>query len=61
MAAGLLVSGSLLFVAGAIANWRQGIGDHFAARSLGWKLLAVSSGGHLPGIVIVSIGVLLAL
>src|SRR5918999_5484377 len=29
-AAGLLAAGSALFVAGAITNWRQGIGDHFA-------------------------------
>ncbi|HUF33926.1 MAG TPA: hypothetical protein VMN58_12040 [Acidimicrobiales bacterium] len=60
-AAGLLVTGSALFVAGAIANWRQDIGDHFAVRSLGWKLLATSSAGHLPGMAIVLIGVLTAL
>lgn len=56
-AAILLAAGSALFVAGAIANWRQGIGDHFAARSLGWKLLAASSGGHVTGIAIVLVGV----
>ena len=60
-AAGLLVAGSALFVAGAVANWRQGIGDHFAVRSFGWKLLATSSAGHLPGMAIVLIGVLTAL
>lgn len=60
-AAILLVTGSALFVAGAVANWRQDIGDHFAARSLGWKLLAASSGGHLPGITILLAGVLLAI
>lgn len=57
-AAGLLAAGSALFVAGAIANWRQDIGDHFAVRSIGWKLFAASSAGHLPGITIVLIGVL---
>ena len=60
-AAGLLAAGSALFVAGAVANWRQDIGDHFAVRSLGWKLLATSSAGHLPGMGIVLIGVLTAL
>ncbi|MBW3537551.1 MAG: hypothetical protein KY395_07270 [Actinobacteria bacterium] len=60
-AAGLLAAGSALFVAGAVANWRQDIGDHFAVRSLGWKLLAASSAGHLPGVAIVFIGVLTAL
>lgn len=60
-AAGLLTAGSALFVAGAVANWRQEIGDHFAVRSLGWKLLATSSAGHLPGMGIVLIGVLTAL
>lgn len=60
-AAILLTAGSLLFVSGAVANWRQGIGDHFAVRSLGWKLLAASSAGHLPGIVVLSVGVVAAL
>lgn len=54
----LLVTGSACFVAGATANWLQGVGDHFAERSLGWKLLAVSSLGHLGGIIIVLVGVL---
>ena len=60
-AAGLLVLGSGLFVAGAVANWRQGVGDHFAVRSVGWRLLATSSAGHLSGIAIVAVGVLMAL
>lgn len=59
--AALLVAGSALFVAGATANWLQAVGDHFAARSLGWKLLAVSSFGHLPGMGIVIVGVIAAL
>jgi len=33
----LLAAGSALFVAGATANWLQGVDDHFAQRSLGWK------------------------
>ena len=60
-AAGLLIVGSALFVAGAVVNWRQDIGDHFAVRSLGWKLLATSSIGHLPGMAIVLTGVLTAM
>lgn len=48
-------------MAGATANWLQAVGDHFAARSLGWKLLAVSSFGHLPGMGIVIVGVIAAL
>lgn len=59
-AAVLLVVGSALFVAGATANWLQDVGDHFAERSLGWKLLAASSGGHLTGISIVLFGVITA-
>jgi hypothetical protein len=53
----LLVTGSALFVAGATANWLQGVGDHFAERSIGWKLLAASSVGHITGITIVIAGV----
>jgi len=60
-AAMLLAAGSALFVAGAVANWRQHIGDHFAVRSLGWKLLATSSAGHLPGMGILLVGVFMAL
>jgi hypothetical protein len=52
----LLVTGSALFVAGATVNWLQGVGDHFAERSLGWKLLATSSIGHIAGIIIIIIG-----
>lgn len=61
VAAVMLVVGSAMFVAGTVANWRQGVGDHFAARSLGWKLLAASSVGHFGGLSIMSTGVLLAL
>jgi hypothetical protein len=53
----LLATGSALFVAGATANWLQGVGDHFAERSIGWKLLAASSVGHITGIIIVIAGV----
>lgn len=59
-AAVLLAMGSALFVAGAVLNWRQGIGDHFAARSLGWKFLSASSFGHMPGMLIVFVGVVMA-
>lgn len=53
----LLVGGSALFVAGATINWRQRVGDHFAERSVGWRLLATSGGAHLGGIAIVIAGV----
>ena len=56
----LLVTGSALFVAGATTNWLQGVGDHFAVRSLGWKLLSASSIGHLTGIAVVLAGVTIA-
>jgi hypothetical protein len=49
----LLISGSSLFVAGATTNWLQQVGDHFAERSLGWKLFAASSVGHVTGIIVV--------
>jgi hypothetical protein len=39
----------------------QGIGDHFAVRSLGWKLLATSSIGHIAGIILVIAGVATAI
>jgi hypothetical protein len=60
-AALLMATGSALFVGGATLNWRQGVGDHFAERSAGWRLLAISSAGHLGGLAIVVAGVLLAL
>jgi hypothetical protein len=52
-----LVCGSALFVAGATANWLMNIGDHFAARSQGWYLLAASGPLHLSGAVVVFAGV----
>lgn len=57
-AALFLVTGSALFVAGATANWLQGVGDHFAERSLGWKLLSASGPAHLSGMAIVTAGVI---
>ncbi len=60
LSAALLVVGSALFVLGATANWIQHVGDHFAERSLGWKLLAASGPPHLSGIAIVAVGVLAA-
>jgi hypothetical protein len=56
----LLVSGSALFVAGATLDWLQHIGDHFAERSLGWRLLAASGPAHLSGMTIVTAGVVAA-
>ena len=58
VAAALLVAGSVLFVSGAIANWRQNIGDHFAERSLGWKLFAASGPANVLGAAMVLVGVL---
>lgn len=53
----LLVAGSALFVTGATLNWLQEVGDHFAARSVGWKLLAVSAPANLTGIGILLVGI----
>ena len=56
-AAVLLVGGSALFIAGATSNWLQDVGDHFAARSTGWYLLAASGAPHLTGAAVVLVGV----
>ena len=60
-AAVLLIVGSALFVTGATLNWRQHVGDHFAQRSLGWRCFAVSSVGHLGGISLVLVGVVMGI
>lgn len=52
-----LVCGSVLFVAGATANWRMNVGDHFAERSPGWYLLSASGPAHLAGALVVLAGV----
>jgi hypothetical protein len=57
-AAAVLVAGAVLFVSGAIANWRQAVDDHFAVRSLGWRLFATSGPLNLAGATIVVVGVL---
>jgi hypothetical protein len=56
----LLVGGSFLFVSGSTLNWLQKVGDHFAERSLGWRLLATSAPLHLAGIAIFVGGVVMA-
>jgi MFS superfamily sulfate permease-like transporter len=58
LAAVLLVAGAVLFVAGALANWRQNVEDHFATRSIGWKLFATSGPVNITGAITVLIGVL---
>jgi acyl-coenzyme A synthetase/AMP-(fatty) acid ligase len=58
-AALLLVCGSVLFVTGATLNWRQHVEDHFAERSPGWRCFAVSSVGHLVGMTLVLVGVVM--
>lgn len=58
IAAVLLVVGAVLFVAGAVANWRQRVNDHFADRSLGWKLLATSGPVNVVGVLIILVGVI---
>jgi hypothetical protein len=58
VSAALLVTGSALFVSGATLDWLQQVGDHFAERSLGWRLLAASGPAHLSGMTIVTVGVL---
>lgn len=57
-AAALLVGGAMLFVAGALLNWRQNIDDHFAVRSVGWKLFAASGPANVTGAATVLVGVL---
>jgi hypothetical protein len=57
MSAVLLVCGSALFVTGATLNWLYKVGDHFAERSAGWRLLSASGPAHLSGIAIVTAGV----
>ena len=58
VAAALLVAGAVLFVSGAIVNWRQDIGDHFAVRSIGWRLFAASGPANVIGATTVLVGVL---
>ena len=58
IAAALLVGGAVLFVGGAVANWRQKVDDHFATRSFGWTLFSVSGPANLTGAAIVLTGVL---
>jgi hypothetical protein len=60
-AAVLLVCGSVLFVTGATLNWRQHVGDHFAERSPGWRCFALSSVGHLVGMTLVLVGVVMGI
>jgi hypothetical protein len=60
-AAVLLVCGSVLFVTGATLNWRQQVGDHFAERSPGWRCFALSSVGHLVGMTLVLVGVVMGI
>jgi len=61
VAASLLVCGCVLFVGGAVANWLQAVENHFATRSLGWKLLATSGPLNVIGISLLLAGVLKAL
>ena len=58
VAAALLVGGAVLFVAGAVTNWRQDIGDHFAVRSVGWHLFAASGPANIADALTVFVGVL---
>lgn len=52
-----LVGGSVLFVAGATANWLMKVGDHFAERSGGWYLLSASGPLHLVGALVILVSV----
>jgi hypothetical protein len=60
-ASALLLTGVALFDLGATANWLQGVGDHFAERSLGWKLLAMSAPLNLSAAGVFLFGVVRAL
>lgn len=53
----VLACGSVLFVAGASANWLMNVGDHFADRPLGWYLLSASGPLHLSGAIVILAGV----
>jgi len=59
--AALLAVGSLLETAGGTANWRQGVTDQFAQRSIGWRLNATSGPLSIAGAAIVAVGAVLAL
>lgn len=48
----------MLFASGAVVNWRQDIGDHFAERSIGWRLFAASGHANVIGAATVLVGVL---
>jgi hypothetical protein len=61
LTAALLVSGSALFVSGATLDWLQRVGDHFAERSLGWRLLAASGPIHITAMAITTAGVLISI
>ena len=56
-AAALFVVGVSFFVVGATLDWLQNIGDHFAERSLGWKLLAISGPINISAAAIFLVGV----
>ncbi len=56
----LLVAGSALFVLGSTTNWLQNVGDHFAERSLGWRMLALSAPLNVTGLAVILTGVLRA-
>jgi hypothetical protein len=56
-ASALLLAGVGLFDLGATANWLQGVGDHFAERSLGWRLLAMSAPLNISAAGILLFGV----
>ena len=59
--AALLVTGCTLFAGGAIINWRQQIDDHFAVRSMGWRMLAASGPLNIGGLSVFIVGTVMAL
>ena len=60
-AAILLVCGSVLFVTGATLNWRQHVRRSLCSASVGWRCFALSSVGHLSGMTIVLVGVVMSI
>ncbi len=60
-AAWLLAVGSAFMVAGALTNWRTGIKDQFAERSLGMKLNAIFSIFAMIAVGIITVGVVTSL
>jgi hypothetical protein len=61
VAAGLIVTASVLEVVGGTLNWLSGTGDQFAEKSLGFRFNSLVGPPAIVGMVIVAVGVIRAL